>query len=89
LLDNCFRDLLEIGQRSVWNSNQKALGLGAVSLVELDVLGVGEENVSNVVLQALIVHFQLVQALGNFGFECRGLLLKWSQAGKFLHRPSS
>lgn len=89
LIDNGVRDLLVVRQRSVRNSDQQAFASGSITLFEIGKVGMSDENVSEVVLQALIVHFQLVQTFGYLVLKVSGFLLRKIRKVSVLRHPSS
>ncbi len=76
MLHNLFVDLVEGVQRAEGNLHEQSLALVAVLLLVLNQAGTVDEDLGEVFFQVGVVHFQLVEALGNFVFQVGGLALQ-------------
>jgi len=69
VLLNKISNLSESTVGSVWDSNEKVLGVGAVSLQVINVVNTVDKDDAKVLFQAFVVKLEGVETLGNVLFE--------------------
>lgn len=72
-LQNFVSCLLESSERSVENSNEKVLSTPFVSVFVINEFSARDKNNAQLLFQIGVVLLNLVESLGNFLFEFRGL----------------